>query len=116
MFVCGLHIISIYPKSAGWTQLRREGLERIRRRWLELYEKNENNPKIQMDCLRELRALTVTMADLENLFPRLVSHDHELHIGILADENEGNEGNEDDAPTESEVIAKITAKEERLSI
>ena len=37
----------------------------------ELYDKNEKDPKFQLGCIKELRMLTMTLADLYNILPNI---------------------------------------------
>jgi hypothetical protein len=46
-------------------------IEFLQKKMWELYDNNEKDPEFQLDCIKELRMLTMTLSDLYKILPNI---------------------------------------------
>jgi hypothetical protein len=68
-------------------------IEFLQKKMWELYDNNEKDPKFRLDCIKELRMLTMTLMDLYQILPNITGfefqYDNDQNV-ILRKDNEIN--------------------------
>jgi hypothetical protein len=54
-------------------------IEFLKKKMWELYDNNEKDPEFQLDCIKELRKLTITLVDLYQILPSVTGFEFQYN-------------------------------------
>ena len=88
-------------------------IEFLQKKMWELYDNNEKDPEFQLDCVKELRMLTMTLMDLYKILPTITGfefHYENNQSFLLRKDNQINWTDDERKAFEDEALNSRQAK------